>query len=250
MTYKKTIIYIFIVFILALLLREGEPEPYAHWSYEGDEAPKNWSSLDERYEICEKGIIQSPINIISDDAINAKLSPLNFTNIKKAKNFEFNGHALQINFSAGNKVEIAGDTYDLKQIHFHTPSENHIDGKSFPMEAHFVHKKASKIVVIALMFELGEENPFLNKLLRTIPNEEEPKKQLKSEFLPYDILPSSQEYFTFNGSLTTPPCTEGVKWVVLKTPVEFSQDQLKDFTDIINNNNRPIQKANLRFILK
>ncbi len=249
MSLKNTMISIFVVFVLALMLRDTGPEPYAHWSYSEDEGPENWGSLDERYAICEKGTIQSPINIVSSEAIDAKLSPLNFINKKKAKDFIFNGHALQVNFPKGNKLELAGKTYNLVQMHFHTPSENTIDGKSFPMEAHLVHKDGSKLAVVAVMFEIGKENPFLNKLLRSMPNEEETKKDLKSEVLAYNLLPSSKEYFTFNGSLTTPPCSEGVKWIVLKTPVQLSKDQLKDFTDVIDNNNRPVQKTNLRFIL-
>ncbi len=250
MSFKNTIISIFVVFVAAMLLREGEPEPYAHWSYSGDEAPQNWASLDERYEVCEKGIIQSPINIVSNDVINATLADLEFVNKNKAKNFEFNGHALQINFSKGNQLKVDNKVYDLKQMHFHTPSENTIDGEYFPMEGHLVHTKGSSIAVVAVMFKEGKENPFFNKVLRSLPNVEETKKELKSKVLPYDVLPSSKKYFTFNGSLTTPPCTQGVKWIVLRTPVELSKDQLKDFTDTINNNNRPVQKTNSRFILK
>ncbi|MBS9782857.1 MAG: carbonic anhydrase family protein [Arcobacter sp.] len=250
MSLKNTVISIFVVFVAALLLREGEPEPYAHWSYGEDEGPQNWASLDERYAVCEQGIIQSPINITSNEVINATLPDLEFSNKAKAKNFVFNGHALQLNFPKGNELKIENKVYNLKQLHFHTPSENTIDGKSFPMEGHFVHTKGKEIAVVALMFKEGRESAFFNKILRNMPDAEENKKELKSKVLPYDILPSSKKYFTFNGSLTTPPCTQGVKWIVLRTPIEVSKDQIKDFTDVINNNNRPVQKTNSRIILK
>ncbi len=250
MSLKNTSIAIFIVFVVALLLSDGGEKPYAHWSYDGDEAPKNWASLDERYAVCEQGMLQSPINIVSNEVLDANLDDLSFMNKTKASNFEFNGHALQLNFPSGNTLKIADKVYNLKQIHFHTPSENKIDGKSFPMEGHLVHTKGKQIAVVAVLFKIGEENSFFNKILRTLPNEEETKKELKSKVLPYNILPLSSSYFTFNGSLTTPPCTQGVRWIVMKNPVSISKSQLKDFTDVINNNNRPIQNTNSRFILR
>lgn len=248
MSFKNTVISIFIVFVVALMLSEGEPKAYAHWSYGEDEGPKEWSSLDERYHMCEEGFNQSPINITS--AIEAKLSPLGFEGNAKGTTFVNNGHTVQVNFAGGNTLNVDNKNYSLKQIHFHTPSENTIDGKSFPMEAHLVHASGSSLAVVAVMFQVGNDNVVLNKLLRNVPENAEDNNELKSEVKGYEILPANKEYFRFSGSLTTPPCTEGVKWLVLKTPIEMSESQLKDFTAVMPKNNRPLQDINSRLILQ
>lgn len=249
MSLRNTVIGIFITVVIALLLSKGEPKHYAHWSYDGDEGQHNWASLDERFEMCEKGLNQSPINISTP--IDATLSPLIFEGNAKAKTFVNNGHTVQANFENGNYLTIENKKYELKQIHFHIPSENHIDGKVFPMEAHLVHAdKNNNLAVIGIMFEVSEDNTTLNKLLRNLPENKDQKNEVKSEIFGYEILPESKEYYRFNGSLTTPPCTEGVKWIVLKTPVTISKSQLKDFEAVMPRNARDIQNINARTILE
>ncbi len=247
MSLKNTLISIFVVFILALMLGEGEPEPLAEWSYSEDMGPKEWASLDERYFMCEEGKNQSPINI--ENAVEATLAPLTLKGDSKASTFVNNGHSLKVNFFGGNELVINDKTYGLEQIHFHTPSEHTIDGKSFPMEAHLVHSNGSNLAVVAVMFEVGEDNSVLNKLFRNFPEEEGDKNELKSDVTGYEILPSNKDYYKYSGSLTTPPCSEGVKWFVLKTPVELSQSQLDDFKEVMPVNNRPLQDLNSRTIL-
>lgn len=249
MSLKNTFIGIFIIVVTALLLSEGEPKPYAHWSYDGDEGQNNWASLDERFEMCAKGLNQSPINISTP--IDATLVPLILEGNAKAKTFVNNGHTVQANFEKGNYLTIENKKYELKQIHFHIPSENHIDGKVFPMEAHLVHAdKNNNLAVIGVMFEVSEDNTVLNKLLRNLPENKDQKEEVKSEIFGYEILPESKEYYRFNGSLTTPPCSEGVKWIVLKTPVTISKSQLKDFEAVLPRNARDIQDINARTILE
>lgn len=248
MNLKNTIISISIVFITALILSEGEPEPYAKWSYEGDLGQKNWAELDERFAICKEGLNQSPINITT--AIKAELTPLIFEGNAKATTFINNGHALQVNFQSGNYVTIENKKYGLKQINFHIPSENHINGKAFPMEAQLIHSDVNNnLAVVSILFEEDTDNLVLNKLLRNLPEEENDKEEIKSEVLGYEILPNFKEYYRFNGSLTTPPCVEGVKWVVLKSPVEISKSQLDDFMAVVPKNARDIQELNARIIL-
>lgn len=248
MTLKNTMISIFAIVILALLLSDGEEKEYAHWGYDEDLGPKNWAQLDERFAMCEQGINQSPINITN--SIDAQLSPLLFQGESKAKTFVNNGHTLQVNFSNGSYLTIENKKYSLKQIHFHTPSENQIDGKSYPMEAHLVHADSyNNLAVISVMFEESNDNIVLNKLLRNLPEDADESQVVKSEVLAYEILPQLKEYYTYNGSLTTPPCTEGVRWIVLKTPVEISKSQLDDFKNVMPKNNRPLQKINARYIL-
>jgi carbonic anhydrase len=248
MSLKNTIISIFIVFVVALMLSGTAEEKGAYWSYEEDTGPKEWASLDEKYRMCEDGLNQSPINIT--DVIAAKLNPLIFEGNSKATTFVNNGYGLKVNFTSANSLAVEGQKYYLKQIHFHTPSENQIDGVSYPMEAHLVHaNSAGNLAVVAVMFEISEDNVVLNKLLRNLPENAGEKNKLKSEILGYDILPSNKDYYRFNGSLTTPPCSEGVKWFVLKTPVGISKSQLADFDTVMPTNNRPLQDINSRVII-
>jgi carbonic anhydrase len=248
MSFKNTLISIFVVFVVALMLSGNGETKGAHWTYEEDEGPKAWASLDEKYEMCAEGLNQSPINITN--VVDANLGALLFEGDSKANTFVNNGHTVQLNFSSANTFHADGKKYYLKQIHFHTPSENQIDGKSYPMEAHLVHTSSTgQLAVVGVLFEEGADNNVLNKLLRNLPENEGDKNDLKSEVLGYEILPVSKEYYKFNGSLTTPPCSEGVKWFVLRTPVEISSSQLKDFMDVMPKNNRPIQNINARTIL-
>lgn len=245
MSLKNTVISIFVVFVLALLLSDGGEKEYAHWTYEDE----NWAQLDERYNMCEQGVNQSPINIFMVQS--AQLSPLVFEGKAKALNFINNGHTVQVNYKKGNNIKFNNKEYRLLQMHFHTPSENHIEGKSYPMEAHLVHRDSkNNLLVLAVMFELdNDDNNVLNKLLRTLPKEEHESKELKSNITGYELIPNKLDYYTFNGSLTTPPCTEGVRWVVLKTPVKISKNQLEDFEKVMPKNNRKIQDINGRYIL-
>ncbi|MAD42583.1 MAG: hypothetical protein CL623_09355 [Arcobacter sp.] len=249
MSLKNTLISIFIVVIIALMVSgDKQEEKGAHWEYSEELGPKEWANLDEKYKMCEDGLNQSPINITN--VIDAQLNPLTFESTAKATSFANNGHSVQVNFTSANSLAIDNQKYYLKQIHFHTPSENQINGVSYPMEAHLVHaNSAGDLAVVGVMFELGEDNIVLNKLLRNIPENTGDSNKLKSEILGYDILPSNQDYYRFNGSLTTPPCSEGVKWFVLKTPVSISKSQLADFNAAMPTNNRPIQNINSRVIL-
>ncbi|GGD38270.1 carbonic anhydrase [Malaciobacter pacificus] len=252
MSQKNTIIAIFIVFVVALLLSEGEPKKLAHWDYSEDKGPKEWANLDERYNMCGEGKNQSPINIT--DSIDAELLPLRLKGESKAETFVNNGHSVQVNFNNGSYINISDKKYSLKQIHFHTPSENQIKGKSYPMEAHLVHTDSyDNIAVIAVMFEEGNnDNLTLNKLLRNLPEKYEDEiitENVKSIVTGYEILPENRDYYLYNGSLTTPPCNEGVKWFVLKNAVKISKSQLDDFTKVMPKNNRPIQEINARTIL-
>ena len=248
MSLKNTVISIFIVFVVALMLSGKTEDKGAHWGYNEDLGPKEWSNLDEKYRMCENGLNQSPINITN--TVDARLNPLTFEGKAKATSFENNGHSVKINFNGSNSLNIDNQKYNLKQIHFHTPSENQIDGVSYPMEAHLVHSNSKgALAVVSVMFEMGEDNMVLNKLLRNLPEKKGDKHELKSVILGYDILPEIKDYYRFNGSLTTPPCTEGVKWFVLKTPVPVSKSQLADFDTVMPTNNRPIQDINARTIL-
>ena len=233
MSLKNTSIAILIVVIIALLFSGGEEDKHdtgVHWGYKGEMGADKWAELDEKFYMCSEGKNQSPIDIVN--SYDTRLPEMSFTNIERAHTFLNNGHTVQANFSSGNSVEINGEKFDLLQMHFHTPSENHIDGKSYPMEAHLVHaNKNGDLAVLGVMFEEGKEQSLLiNKLLRNFPENSGDKNSLKSTILGYEILPENKEYYTFTGSLTTPPCSEGVRWFVFKNSVKISADQISDFS--------------------
>ena len=222
----------------------------AHWGYTGHGSPDKWAELSPDNKMCGIGKNQSPINVTT--SLDADLEPLKLAYAKSSKEIVNNGHTIQVNMEAGDTLTVDGISFDLKQFHFHTPSENHIDGKSFPLEAHFVHlDKDGNIAVLALMFEEGKENTQLAKVWEKMPKEADAKSELKLDQIASSLLPESKEYYRFNGSLTTPPCTEGVRWLVLKTPATISKAQVEKFLHTMHHpNNRPIQATNARVIAK
>jgi carbonic anhydrase len=220
-----------------------------HWGYTGDESPEHWGELDPAYEMCAKGLNQSPIDLTG--FVEAELEPIAFNYTGLATEILNNGHSIQANYAAGSTITVAGRTFELKQFHFHAPSENHIDGKSFPFEAHFVHvDKDGKIAVIGVMYEIGDENPALAKLWKQMP-EKEGKVALASQVKAEELIPENRDYYRFNGSLTTPPCTEGVYWLMMKNYQTVSKEQVEKFSKAMGHpDNRPIQPTDARPVLK
>lgn len=220
----------------------------AHWAYEGNGAPHAWGVLKEEYGTCSTGKHQSPIDIspvtISDlSAIqfNYKSSPLELTN---------NGHTVQANYHTGSYITVAGKRYDLLQFHFHSPSEHTIGGKSYDMVAHLVHKAADgQLGVIGVLFKAGDKNKVIDKLWANLPTESGETKTVKNTRInALDLLPVDLTYFNYSGSLTTPPCSEGVNWMVMATPSSISEKQVKQFTDLFPLSVRPTQPLNGRVV--
>ncbi len=220
------------------------------WSYTGKTGPEHWGTLDEHNVLCAGGVNQTPINL--ENFIEAELENIKFHYDKKGTSFLNNGHTVQVNFEKGNSITIEGKTFELVQYHFHTPSENHIQGKSYPMEVHLVHAdKEGNLAVVGVMFEVGKENRGLSKILKNVPHKCGEKHDLKDKALASDLLPKNREYYRFNGSLTTPPCSENVHWFVMKESVSISKEQLKLMEKVMHApNNRPIQSTNARPILQ
>lgn len=226
----------------------------AHWGYTGHEGPSNWGDLDPKYTMCKAGKSQSPINISNDSIVaTTGLEKIEFNYTTKANSIINNGHTVQVNFDAGSSIKVDGIEFELKQFHFHTPSENNIDSKSFPLEAHFVHaSKDGKLAVVALMFEEGEENPVLKKLWSKMPHEAGESNSCGVGVKGINkLLPKDRAYYRFNGSLTTPPCSEGVRWFVMKDYSTISKEQVEQFLHLMHHaNNRPIQPINARKVMK
>ena len=221
----------------------------SHWGYTGHNTPDTWGQLSKKYAECGIGVNQSPINITH--SLHAHLPPLAPHYTSSSKNIIDNGHTVQVNMEAGSTFKIDGKTFELKQFHFHSPSENQIDGKSFPLEAHFVNlDKDGNIAVIAVMFNEGKANKALEKVWAKMPQKEGETHILNLASIANAILPKNKHYYRFNGSLTTPPCTEGVRWFVLKSPVTVSKEQVEKFHHLMHhNNNRPIQPLDARAVI-
>lgn len=228
-------------------------EKPAHWTYEGAEGPEHWGELADSYRMCTIGKNQSPINLDSQHEIEAQLSPLVLAYKAGGKEVLNNGHTVQVGYEPGSTLTLDGHSYELKQFHFHVPSENEIDSKQYPMEAHLVHAdKDGNLAVLALMFtESATDNPGLDQFWSQIPAKAEEKVTLTTKVDVSKLLPAKHDYYRFDGSLTTPPCTEGVVWLVMKQPVSASKAQIAKFTQIMGHpNNRPVQAVNARTVLK
>ncbi len=221
----------------------------AHWSHhQGEEGPENWKDLCSGFADCG-GSAQSPIDIVTGDAQKAdNLSAPKFSYGKSKVDIINNGHTVQFNISGENKVDLNGKMYELLQFHYHGLSEHTIDGKSFPLEVHFVHKFSdSDFAVLGFMFEEGKANDLFSKYLDSFPAS---KGAYSSDDM-IDVLslfPENKSYYNYNGSLTTPPCSEVVNWYVLKTPVTASKEQIEKFSKILDNNFRPVMPLNGRAV--
>jgi len=220
------------------------------WSYEGKEGPEFWGKLNPEYATCDLGRNQSPINI--DKTVQAILKPLKTFQRFPAYDMVNNGYTIQVNFKPGNMVVLDSVLYHMRQVHFHAPSENTIHGKSYPLEAHFVHEDATgNLAVLAVMFEEGKTNEALTRLWQQMSGEINIARPLKGRILASELTPKNSGYYRFSGSLTTPPCSEGVSWVVMKMPMTASKEQIEAFKNVMHHdNNRPLQALNGRMVVE
>lgn len=240
-------ICLFCIVISAMALPAAHAQ---HWGYKGEAGPENWSKLDQKYEMCGMGRNQSPIDLAG--FVEADLKPLKVSYKAGAADIVNNGHSVQIGYAPGSTLTVDGHTFELTQFHFHAPSENHINGKSFPLEGHLVHEdKDGNLAVVAVMYREGAANALLSKLWAAIPAKEGEKAALPAGLDVSQLLPASRDYYRFNGSLTTPPCSEGVWWLVMKAPATVSKAQVEQFSKTLGfANNRPIQPVNARPVLQ
>jgi carbonic anhydrase len=228
---------------------QAEAPPAIHWSYEGPGAPDKWSKLNVEYESCAAGKRQSPIDI--RDGARLELEPIRFDYKPAPLRMIDNGHTVQVNYAEGSSILVAGERFELKQLHFHKPAEERIEGRAFDMVAHLVHQSLDgRLAVVAVLFVAGDQpNAFIDGLWPHLPLE--PNREVAPLEVTVDVnalLPESRSYYAYMGSLTTPPCTEGVLWLVLKTPVKVSREQVGVFGRLYAMNARPVQPANGRLI--
>lgn len=221
-----------------------------HWGYSGAEGPENWGNLSPDFAVCSTGKNQSPVNLTG--MIEGELPDIKIQYKAGGNEIVNNGHTIKINYSEGSSIAVDSRSFELKQFHFHSPSENTIEGKSFPLEAHFVHAdEAGNLAVIAVMYKEGKQNNELGKVWQYIPENMGEKQVLKKVTDANLLLPKDHSYYRFNGSLTTPPCTEGVSWFVMKSIETVSIDQISEFVHVMHHeNNRPVQHLNARLVIE
>ncbi len=221
-----------------------------HWDYTGPTGPAKWAQVDEKFATCAMGKTQSPIDIRSKEAKSGTLPPIQFDYKTSALKIVDNGHTIQVNYEPGSSITVDGRRYELLQFHFHRPSEERIDGKAFDMVAHLVHKNdAGQLAVVGVLIQKGSKRPVMQAVFDNLPAKK--GEELTVPGVAIDInalLPEKKSYYTFEGSLTTPPCSEGVTWYVLKQPVQASASQLASFAKVYPMNARPVQPQNGRAI--
>lgn len=219
-----------------------------HWSYDGHEGPDAWAKLSPEWRACTESIEESPIDL--RDPIKAELGLLSFAYKRMPVRVINNGHTIQVNCLAGSQAQIGRDTYDLVQYHFHHPSEHILAGQRFELELHFVHRdKAGHLAVVGVFIHAGAANATLQSLWSVLPAKAGPEKWTSVSFNPDRLLPANSSYYRYYGSLTTPPCTDGVLWTVFKEPIEASEAQIRQFAQLYPNNARPVQPLHHRFLL-
>jgi carbonic anhydrase len=222
-----------------------------HWGYSGAVGPENWGTLDPKFSLCSSGKNQSPVNL--SGLVQAELPALKFDYRPGGHEVIVNnGHTIQVNYQPGSSFSVDGRSFELKQFHFHAPSENLVDGKSFPLEAHFVHADShGNLAVIAVFFEEDGANSELENAFAKMPSQADQESPLNPPVSAAALLPANSNYYRYNGSLTTPPCSEGVAWFVMKQTVTASKEQVEKFAHTMHHsNNRPVQPVNARVLLK
>jgi len=216
----------------------------AHWGYEGDEGPEQWDKLCPAYSEC-KGHHQSPIDISSDLSTSTDIEIHQNYSYVSGVDFVNNGHSIQVNFNDAQKnmLNVNGKDFILKQFHFHFPSEHTIDGKELAGEAHFVHvSEDGHISVLGVFIEEGEPNDFIERLTHHIPTKEGETTTVTESICAQSAFSEHDDFYVYEGSLTTPPCTEGVNWFVRKTHMQATHEQLEALHKVMpDHNNRPVQ---------
>lgn len=223
------------------------------WDYQGPRGYEHWTPLDPDYATCNTGKQQSPIDIRSTE--KAQLPPLRFEYINEPVRYVINnGHTIRVNYhdapGTGSYLVIGDKRYQLTQFHFHRPAEELIHGKQYDMVLHLMHKASDgEVAAVAVLLKTGNANPIVRQLWEHMPEKEGQVAVPGMSLNPAGMLPDhTGSYYLYTGSVTAPPCTEGVKWLILKTPVEVSAAQIKAFAKLYPDDVRPVQPLNGRIV--
>lgn len=221
-----------------------------HWGYDGTEGPSHWAELNPEFAMCRSGHHQSPIDI--RNARKADLPPIQVSYQPSPLHILDNGHTIMINYAPGSFIRVGEKQYALQQFHFHRPSEERINGKAYDMSLHLVHSdEQGNLAVVSVLIERGADNPLVHELWSDLPKEKEHEEQLDNvQINAKALLPSDLGYYTFPGSLTTPPCTENVTWFVLEKPVTVSAEEIQRFEKLYRHNARPTEPLYDRVVME
>jgi carbonic anhydrase len=227
----------------------------AHWGYEPGNGPASWGKLNRDWLLCAEGNEQSPVDLTGAkqqkfDEMNLAFPPANLKIVHQTHVIDAidNGHTIQINYDKGETFTIGDESYKLRQYHFHSPSEHTVNGRHYPMEMHMVHiSKEKKLAVIGVFIEEGRHNEAFETIWSNLPKKTGQEVHLENVQGDIDdMLPKNKATYRYSGSLTTPPCSEDVRWFVYAEPIQLSSDQIKVFRKIFYGNNRPTQPLNDR----
>lgn len=244
---KKIIIVLFLSLLFSARVLAGTGS--VHWSYEGDDGPEHWGDLSPEFVQCKVGLNQSPINIVS--TVDADLPPLKLDYRTHTLELVNNGHTAQANVAPGNFLQVGDESFELIQFHLHTPSEHRINGVSFPMETHYVHaNQRGELAVVGVLHSEGPSSPDLVDFQSHIPETLNQPVAFKAALNGVPITRVDTAYYRYNGSLTTPPCSEGVRWFVLKEPIPIAPQQQKEYQSLIGDDARGPQPVNARIVLE
>jgi len=235
----------------AVLADAHKPQSHdVHWTYGGEAGPSQWASLKPDFATCAKGQRQSPIHIEDQNTLQGPAEPIAFNYQASNATVVNNGHTIQVDVSGSNSITVRGSTYQLKQFHFHHPSEEQINSRRFTMVAHLVHQNADgQLAVVGVLLSPGTANALIHKVWTYMPLDAGDKVNMPVSLLDLnELLPKDQRYYQFMGSLTTPPCSENVLWMVLKQPMTLSPEQIRLFAQIFPNNARPVQPLHARLV--
>ena len=235
---------------LSVLVLPGSTaaEEGVHWTYAGEHGPEHWGELSEAFATCSTGRNQSPIDIV--DPVDAALGAIGIDYPGSAIAVVNNGHTLQVNVGSGNSLAIGGQTFALLQFHLHTPSEHRIQGESFAMEAHFVHRNdRGELAVVAVLFREGPANSGIAAIEASAPVKPGASQPIDTRISDLAVMPEGRAYYRYSGSLTTPPCTEGVVWLVLHSVASVSAEQVATFEKLIGEDDRGPQPLNGRLVV-
>lgn len=223
-------------------------EAAPHWTYEGESGPANWGRLSPQFNVCAIGKRQSPINISETSTLKGPAEPIRFSYNPSEGTVVNNGHTIMVEVQGNNSIMVRGSVFHLLQFHFHTPSEERINYNQHPMVVHLVHQNdEGQYAVVAVLLDVGEANALINKVWTYMPLDTGDRVRMPSGSINLsEVLPTDQHYYQYFGSLTTPPCSENVLWMVMKQPLTISQAQYKLFSQLYPMNARPVQPVNGR----
>lgn len=237
-------------FVLIVTCGALPQHPEHNWNYGDEHGPSHWGDLSPEFAQCQMGRHQSPVDI--RDPREADLPPVRFEYKPSPLHIVDNGHTIMINYVAGSFMTTGNKKYALKQFHFHRPSEEQINGKNFEMSVHMVHTdEKGNLAVVAVLLQAGEQNTLLRVLWNNLPRRKDKEEHFDTiQIDASGLLPADRSYYTFPGSLTTPPCTENVTWFVLKHALTASSAQIQQFSQLYRNNARPTQPLYDRIVLE